>query len=188
MSTRSSDRVILKYEVSSLLGAAIKKSNREGKLKLSQTQSSLGKHLGVGPRTIRNWTSGVKNLSKPVPAYVVPLICKALKNYEAMNRLENAAGRIAYVVPDPGLDKIAIHDVRAIQQLTKEVSEALGALADTLKDGIVTNKELKATIPELDDVIKECAKLKHWLTERNQRDNSRRKNRTKKRAAKVVFG
>jgi hypothetical protein len=54
------------------------------------------------------------------------------------------------------------------------VGEALEVLASTLEDGIVTEAELKKTIPELDDVIRECAHLKHWLEHRWHKDGRRK--------------
>jgi len=43
-----------------------------------------------------------------------------------------------------------------------------------LEDGIVTEAELRKTIPELDDVIRECAHLKHWLEQRWRADGKRK--------------
>jgi len=71
------------------------------------------------------------------------------------------------------MDKIPkLEDVKAIQGLIKEVGEALESLAETLEDGIVEKHELEKTIPELDDVIRECARLKHWLHYHYRADHS----------------
>jgi len=68
-------------------------------------------------------------------------------------------------------------DVKATQKLIKEVGEALESLANTLEDGIVTASELKKTIPELDDMFRECAHPKHWLEQRWRMDGRRRDSR-----------
>ena len=39
-----------------------------------------------------------------------------------------------------------------------------------MEDGIVEAHELDETLPELDDVIRECARLKHWLQRRHRAD------------------
>ena len=54
-----------------------------------------------------------------------------------------------------------------MQKLAKEVGEALQQLAETLEDGEVEDEELERTIPELNDVIRECVQLEHHLRERN---------------------
>jgi hypothetical protein len=78
---------------------------------------------------------------------------------------------VAYSLPK--IDNIAkMEDLKAIQGLVKEVGEALGSLAQTLEDGIVEKHELDKTIPELEDVIRECARLKHWLYDRYQADHT----------------
>jgi hypothetical protein len=98
-------------------------------------------------------------------------LCIALENYELLDILERQVGRVAY--PVPKIDKLPkVEDVRIVQRLVKEVGEALGSLAETLEDGIVEKHELDKTIPELDDVIRECARLKHWLHEHYQADHS----------------
>jgi len=65
-------------------------------------------------------------------------------------------------------------DIHAVQRLVREVGHALDELAKTLDDGIVETHELDRTIPELDDVIRECARLKHWLQHRRDSDAKRR--------------
>jgi hypothetical protein len=44
------------------------------------------------------------------------------------------------------------------------------AISQTLEDGIVERHELNETLPALDDVIRECVRLKHWLERRHQKD------------------
>jgi hypothetical protein len=61
--------------------------------------------------------------------------------------------------------------------IVKEVGEALDALAITLEDGIVEKHELESTVPEIDDVIRECARLKHWLEAHYRADLARKTSR-----------
>jgi len=122
----------------------------------------LAERLGPDYRSFMYWLEGQRKF----PAELLPHLCTELQDYELMDILERQAGRVAFRVPSI-VALSGINDLRAMQALVKEVGEALESLASTLEDGIVTATELKETIPKLDDVIRECAHLKHWLERRH---------------------
>jgi transcriptional regulator with XRE-family HTH domain len=155
-------------------------------------RKALANTLGISYRTLSYWLSANRHF----PAYLLPALCNDLKNYEVLDLLEEESGRMAFhkklrdytaldvleekvgriAFPIPGLsenEELAAEDMRAVQRLVKEVGEALQNLADTLADGLVEDHKLPPAFKELDDVIRECAKLKHWLRERNKADKQR---------------
>jgi hypothetical protein len=129
----------------------------------------LAERLGPDYRTFMYWLSGERKF----PAELLPPLCAALDNYALLDFLETEVGRVAYRIPD-GAHSHNAEDVRVVQRLVKEVGEALEELAKTLDDGIVEKHELDRTLPALDDVIRECARLKHWLDRRHQADMQRK--------------
>lgn len=147
------------------LDNVVRQRAKEKQLTLQQLAQTLGPHY----RVLSYWLTGQRKL----PADILPRLCAALENYDLLDLLERQAGRVAFQVPKiESLPKI--EDVRAVQRLVKEVGEALQSLANTLEDGIVEKPELDQTIPELDDVIRECAQLKHWLHEHYRADHAPR--------------
>jgi len=135
---------------------------------LRMTTPKLVEKLGPDYRTFMYWYEGERNL----PAELLPKLCATLENYELFDMLEREAGRIAFCIPQ--IEELPYtQDVRAVHRLVKEVGEALEALADTLKDGTVEDHELERTLPQLDNVITECARLKHFLKVRCQEDRKR---------------
>jgi hypothetical protein len=140
---------------------------RERTKELRMSNGDLAKKLTSHPRSFSYWLDGQRKF----PADLLGQLCVALDNFDLLDFLEHQVGRVAY--PIPKIDKLPkMEDVRAVQGLVKEVSEALESLAQTLEDGIVEKHELENTIPTLDDVIRECARLKHWLHERHRADHS----------------
>jgi hypothetical protein len=133
--------------------------NRTRELGTSPPQ--LAAKLGPDYRSFMYWLEGQRKF----PAELVPKLCVELHDYELLDELERLAGRIAYHLPEISHFH-NVEDVRVVQRLVKEVGEALEALSKTLEDGIVEKHELHNTLPELDDVIRECARLKHWLEKR----------------------
>jgi hypothetical protein len=121
----------------------------------------LAERLGPDYRSFMYWLEGQRKF----PAELLPKLCQELEDFELLDILERQVGRVAFHVPSI-MAISGVSDLRAMQSLVKEVGEALEALATTLEDGIVTEQELKSTIPKLDDVIRECAHLKHWLERR----------------------
>lgn len=128
---------------------------------LHTSPPKFAEKLGPNYRTFMYWLEGERKF----PAELLPKLCVELGDYELMDILERQAGRVAFRVPSVSVHT-SVGDLKATQRLIKEVGEALEVLAATLEDGIVTEAELKKTIPELDDVIRECAHLKHWLEQR----------------------
>lgn len=135
---------------------------------LRTSPPKLAEKLGPDYRTFMYWLEGKRKF----PAELLPKLCMALDDYQLMDMLDREAGRIAFRVPVPS-KQVSIDDVKATQRLVKEVGEALESLANTLEDGIVTASELKRTLPELEDVIRECVHLQHWLRERWRTDGRR---------------
>jgi|SRR5580704_9698827 hypothetical protein len=127
----------------------------------------LAVKLGPHYRSFSYWLEGQRKF----PADLLPQLCTVINNYELLDLLEHQAGRVAYLVPR--IDKLPkTEDIKAVQSLVKEVGKALESLASTLEDGIVEKHELDKTIPALDDVIRECARLKHWLHDHYAADHS----------------
>jgi len=134
---------------------------------LNMTCGQLAEKLGPHRRSFSYWLDGQRKF----PADLLPRLCLALDNCELLDFLEQQVGRVGY--PVPKIDKLPkIEDVKAVQALVKEVGKALESLAKTLEDGIVEKYELEETIPKLDDVIRECARLKHWLDAHYKADHS----------------
>lgn len=126
----------------------------------------LAKKLGPHYRSFSYWLDGQRKF----PADLLGPLCLTIENYEVLDFVEQQVSRVAY--PVPKIEKLPqIEDIKAIQRLVKEVGEALQSLSETLEDGIVEKRELDKTIPELDDVIRECAQLKHWLKDRYRADH-----------------
>jgi hypothetical protein len=136
---------------------------------LQTSPPKLAERLGPNYRSFMYWLEGERKF----PAELLPKLCLELNDYELLDILERQAGRVAFRVPVIPSHS-GVSDMKAMQRLVKEVGEALESLAETLEDGIVTEAELKKTIPELDDVIRECAHLKHWLEHRWQMDGKRK--------------
>lgn len=130
----------------------------------------LADRLAVNYRSLMYWLDG----SRKCPAGIVPTICKVLKNFELLDYLETQADRVAFLLPQE-TDRLHMAEVQAIQRLVKEVAEALNELAKTLEDNIVEKQELEQTNRELDDVIRECAALKHWLKIHYESDSRAKK-------------
>lgn len=141
------------------LGRVVQNRTKE----LGSSTPKFAEHLGHGYRTLMYWLAGERKF----PAELLPSLCIALDNYELLDLLEKEVGRVAYRLPHDTQLQHA-EDVRAVQRLVKEVGAALEELANTLEDGVVEKHELEKTLPKLDDVIRECARLKHWLKYRHE--------------------
>ena len=128
---------------------------------LRTSPPKIAERLGPDYRSFMYWLEGQRKF----PAELLPKLCLELGDFELLDILERHAGRVAFRVPSVQAGT-GISDLKATQKLVKEVGEALEVLAETLEDGVVTEAELRRTVPELDDVIRECAHLKHWLEQR----------------------
>ena len=161
-----------KAPLSRRLSALIEKALRPRKSPEVWTRpmavKDLAVEIGVGYQSLAYYLSARNN----VPAFILPAVCKALNNYEPLNLLESKVGRVAYHVPDLSGFNLAKDDLNAVQKLVREVGEALEALGETLRDGIVEEEELERTIPQLHDVIRECVRLEHWLKKRCATDRA----------------
>jgi len=111
-----------------------------------------------------------------MPAEKLPDLCRILGNFKLLDALEEQAGRVAFVVPQN--EPLASADVIAVQRLVKEVGGALQCLAETLEDHIVEEQEVQKTVPQLEDVIRECVRLQYWLRERCVADRKKIKSPT----------
>src|SRR5690349_8757322 len=109
-------------------------------------RKAIATRLGVHPRSLSYWLAGQRH----VPAEFIPKLCYVLNNYRLLDLLEEAAGRVAYLVPFLS-ESAGTAEIKAVQKLVKEVGEALEALATTWQDGIVEQTELESTTSELDD-------------------------------------
>jgi len=120
---------------------------------------------------VSRWQCG----TAPFHADRLAAFCNFLGDYRLLDFLESQTGRKVYPVPtDQELANYRVEDVVGVQALMKEVSEALGEMARTLKDPNVTRTEFKRTSRELNDVIRECARLIHWLDMRSSMPKTRR--------------
>lgn len=117
----------------------------------------LAQQLGTSYRSLMYWMRGDRHL----PAYLLPRICVLLGNYEPLDLLESQAGRVGFKIPSA--KPRSAEEFKAISALIKDVGEALESIANTLADGVVSERELTTTIPKLEAVIQECASLKYWL-------------------------
>jgi hypothetical protein len=124
--------------------------------------------------------------SGSIPASLLGKLCIILQNQELLEIVYAQAGRprIFYDEKMKSSSIRGLDSISAIQRLMNEVSVALRKLSNTLADGVVTRKELKDTNGQLTKVIKECANLQLWLTEKrvgDQRDTHEFPNERRKR-------
>jgi hypothetical protein len=132
----------------------------------------LAQQVGTNYRSLMYWLRG----DRPMPAHLLPRICKLLGNYDGLDFLESQAGRVAFKIPDP---RVSIEkELVAVSRLIKEVGEALESVAETLADGVVEDRELKTTVPKIDAVIQECASLRYLLEDLRRRGRKKEKNRS----------
>lgn len=111
---------------------------------------------------------------RKLPADILPGLCRVLEDYTLLDVLEEQVNRVAFTMPVIDEPNCA-QDLKVVQKLVKEVGDALQVLAETLEDHIVEDWELQKTLPALDDVIRECVRLKAWLCERHRRDETARR-------------
>lgn len=123
-----------------------------------QSKKEVAARLEVGYRGFMHWTSRTRNF----PAVNLARFCTALNDFTLLDELERQAGRVSFAIPT-GEKCLDAEYLDMVQKLVKEVGEALQELARTLEDHVVRPSELERTLPELDDVIRECVRLKYWL-------------------------
>lgn len=148
------------------LGIQIKEKLDEPSPERPSTVKALAYQLGIEYQSLSYWLSARNN----IPACILPELCNAINDFGALNTLVDATNHVMF--PKPVAEHKAAEAVLSVQKLIEEVSHALKELAKTLEDGIVEEHELPPTIKELDDVIRECARLKYWLKERCKIDSA----------------
>jgi len=134
------------------------------------TAKTVADRLGVSHQMFLRW---LREDNYHIHAEKLADLCVTLDDFTLLDLLEEKAGRVAFTLPNVK-EHLASDEVIAVQRLVKEVGEALKSLADTLEDHIVEDWEVERTVPELDDVIRECVRLKYWLRERSQTDRQKK--------------
>jgi hypothetical protein len=141
------------------------------------TTKAIARRLGVRPGTFEHYLQTGEG-NRHCPARIIPDLCLLLDDYELLDALEAAAGRIAF---RPGtFEHLDPANIGATYGLLKEFSDAVSRLSETLRDGVVEKRELQQTVKELDDVIRESVKLKHWLEERQRSDAAKLKSQLRR--------
>ena len=79
-----------------------------------------------------------------------------------LDLIEEGFNRVAFAIPDPPKEKIP-QTMRMIAKLSKEFSEATGALADSIEDNHFTRQEAEVCLKENRDLIKACLRIDHFL-------------------------
>ena len=137
----------------------------------------LAERLGVSERMFRYWME--PGDSRRCPAQVLPALCRILGNYRVLDVLESAVGRVAYEPLDPGLEPKQVSDPA---DLMIEAGEVIKRFGEACKDGRLEAREAEELIGEVDDVIREAARLKHWLEHRIQSQPGARSSRASRQA------
>ena len=140
-----------------LLSRVVSRRSQEMKV----ANPAISAQLGVNYRTFMYWLRGKYDF----PADRLPQLCKALGNYELLDALEQEAGRVAYF-PPTATEPRESNLVADVQRFIKEVGDALQVMAEALPRGTINERRFNHSIAELDDVIRECARLKHILNAR----------------------
>ena len=133
------------------------------------TAKTVADRLGVSHQMFLRW---LREDNYHIHAEKLADLCVILDDFTLLDLLEEKAGRVAFTLPNVK-EPLASDEVIAVQRLVKEVGEALQSIANTLEDHIVEDWEIKQTLPKLDDVIRECMRLKYWLKERSVADRGK---------------
>jgi len=130
----------------------------DGRGEVEFDRKALAARLGVHYRSLSYWLSAERGL----PAEYIPGLCIALADYSLLDVLEGQVGRVAFKLPSlpEGPEGATLNE---IQHLIRSVGAALESVGETLADGVVEDRELADTLPKLDDVVRECALLRHIL-------------------------
>lgn len=125
----------------------------------------VANRLGVAYRVLMHWIGD--DPTRRFPAELIPKFCKVVGNFEALDYLEHQVGRLAFEIP--AAEQVSDQDVRNTHMLMKETTEAIGALLKTFEDGFIEEREARHTIAELDDVIRQCVRVRYWLEQQTKR-------------------
>jgi hypothetical protein len=136
---------------------------------LNDPAKKLDKHLvatqlGVSYRVLMHYFGN--NPERRFPAELLPKFCEIVGDHGPLDFVEQEAGRMAFTLPP--IDQSETEQVMGIGKLMKEASEAVAVLSKTIQDGVVDKREAEHTIAEIDDVIRHCAELRHWLQQGNR--------------------
>lgn len=121
--------------------------------------------LGVGYRVLMHWIGD--DPTRRFPAELVPKFCKVVGNFEVLDYLEHQVGRLAFEIP--AAEQVSNQNVRHAHVLMKETTEAIGVLLKAFEDGFIEEREARHTIAELNDVIRQCVRVRYWLEQQTRR-------------------
>jgi hypothetical protein len=121
--------------------------------------------LGVTYRVMMHWVGD--DPTRRFPAELVPKFCTVVQNFGPLDYLEQQVGRLAFEVP--AAEPASNRDVRDAHRLMKETTEAIGSLLKALEDGFIEEREAEHVMAELDDVIRQCVKVRYWLAQQTKR-------------------
>jgi transcriptional regulator with XRE-family HTH domain len=121
---------------------------------------NLAERIGVHYQTFIRWPKG----TRPIHADKLALLCKELDDTSLLNWLERQLGRVAYV-PIAAGDRGKARRALEIAGFIKKVGEALRTLGEGLESGRAERDKMQETLSSLDDLIRECMRLKVWVNE-----------------------
>jgi hypothetical protein len=125
----------------------------------------IASRLGVSYRVLMHWIG--TDPERRFPAELIPQFCAVVGSKEALDFLEHQVGRLAFEILPPSAGPES--ELREAHLLMKESAEAIGSILKAIADGFIEEREALATIAELDDVIRECFRLRHWLEQQTKR-------------------
>ena len=130
----------------------------------SLNAESVAHQLGVNYRVLMHWVED--DPKRRFPAELLAKFCKAVGNFDALDYLEYEAGRLAFDIPatEPAPDD----EIKHANRILKEVTEAIGSLMKAYEDGFIEEREARAVIAELDDVVRQCMRVRYWLEQQTK--------------------
>ena len=113
--------------------------------------------------------STLRNELNQQPGYKLGLITALqiihyTQKIEALDAIEALFGRVAFPLPKRHAGKFASL-MRMVATTSREFGEALVILANSLDDGILTDKEREECLAELNDLIPAVMELKAYLNQ-----------------------
>lgn len=119
----------------------------------------VASRVGVSYRVLMHWIG--TDPERRLPAELLPRLCAVIGNHDPLDFLEHQAGRLAFSIAP--LEGEPEQDLREAHKLMREATEAIESLLRTLEDGVVEDREAEKTTAELDDVIRQCLRVRHRL-------------------------
>lgn len=120
----------------------------------------VASRVGVSYRVLMHWIG--TDPERRLPAELLPKLCSVVGSNEALDFLEHQVGRLAFVLPPA--ESEPEQDLHEAHKLMRETTEAIESLLRTFEDGIIEDREAERTIAELDDVIRQCLRVRHRLS------------------------